>query len=271
MSSNIWNQYLIQEENFRSYLVDSVSDETDFLEEDLELILDSNLQKIFRAEMSALVRSSRTVPKPRKFVKSKQCLVHSDNISRYSKSSGVPKKLHVKFCTLDAAQRLKTQLDFHKNTREYVPPPFYGFGNGNNNTSFASIVGQPVYKKSKKFALVKAKNDLEKLLLELQTRDITPEDYDLLLELDSKVKAKTVEANKVAAIPDRKISVSSDSGSSDRDDGKPRPTCVICLEEMVNCMSKTLPCGHAFHSKCISRWLTENSRFCPVDQQPFDC
>lgn len=41
--------------------------------------------------------------------------------------------------------------------------------------------------------------------------------------------------------------------------------CAICLDDFTEGMRlRRLPCGHVFHSTCISRWLIERSAFCPL-------
>ncbi|KAI9808775.1 MAG: hypothetical protein M1825_003928 [Sarcosagium campestre] len=42
--------------------------------------------------------------------------------------------------------------------------------------------------------------------------------------------------------------------------------CVVCLEEYVDGVSRvmSLPCGHEFHSECITPWLTTRRRTCPI-------
>ncbi|KAK9468867.1 hypothetical protein V1512DRAFT_258103 [Lipomyces arxii] len=42
--------------------------------------------------------------------------------------------------------------------------------------------------------------------------------------------------------------------------------CVICLEDYVPGQSRVmqLPCGHEFHSACITPWLTLRKRTCPI-------
>ena len=42
--------------------------------------------------------------------------------------------------------------------------------------------------------------------------------------------------------------------------------CVVCLEEYVDGESKvmSLPCGHEFHADCITPWLVNRRRTCPI-------
>jgi len=41
--------------------------------------------------------------------------------------------------------------------------------------------------------------------------------------------------------------------------------CTICLDEFIHGVRvRKLPCGHAFHSTCIARWLIERHAVCPL-------
>lgn len=92
------------------------------------------------------------------------------------------------------------------------------------------------------------------LLIELQNREITPEDYDLLAQLDCSVQPKT--------LPEAQITrLQSDTVTSEIND-----TCSICIEDYVpGDMRKFLPCGHHFHNHCIRTWLGTTSDRCPID------
>lgn len=93
-------------------------------------------------------------------------------------------------------------------------------------------------------------SELEDLLF----REITPEDYDLLLRLDEKVVAKnTASASSVERLPNV------------RGDKIRELECAVCLVAFeADDVVSSLPCGHSFHRACIARWLSECKRTCPL-------
>lgn len=100
------------------------------------------------------------------------------------------------------------------------------------------------------------------LLIELQTRDITPEDYDLLLILDETVEKKTVEKGVLESIP----TVAWVCQPLEDDDEEGQSCCICMCEFEEGNMVSTLPaCKHEFHKACIEKWLSSNSTTCPLD------
>lgn len=96
-------------------------------------------------------------------------------------------------------------------------------------------------------------------LTRLQRRDLTPNDYELLLRLDEAVEKK-----------DRKLSIADC-------EQLPRPepsvqweadTCGVCLAEFeCDDEVRSLPCcSHIFHAYCITQWLTGTRAVCPLDK-----
>lgn len=88
---------------------------------------------------------------------------------------------------------------------------------------------------------------------ELLDRDITPEDYEMLLQLDEAVERPTADRAVVeglAAAPAGDF-----LGAS----------CAVCLLpfEPKDGVA-VLRCGHQFHTDCISKWLSAWSRWCPL-------
>ena len=110
---------------------------------------------------------------------------------------------------------------------------------------------------------VKATTDeLLRQLADLQHRDLTPEDYELLLRLDEKVAPKTVSRSLLASFETVILeSVNSLIGE----------LCSICMERYSESQGvKTLPCNHTFHSDCINMWLSSASLNCPLDGIPVE-
>jgi len=89
--------------------------------------------------------------------------------------------------------------------------------------------------------------------VDLLTRDITPDDYDVLLQLDETIDKPTASKARLASL----TSMSATEFLGER--------CTICLltfekEDGVTALS----CDHLFHSDCVLKWLSEHSRRCPV-------
>lgn len=94
----------------------------------------------------------------------------------------------------------------------------------------------------------------------LQYRELTPEDYDLLCLLDESVPNKSIAApGTVTSLP--RIAAS----ECKADD------CHVCLGRLdpSSCVVP-LPCGHVFHSDCISKWLTQCKGTCPLCNSVLD-
>jgi len=108
------------------------------------------------------------------------------------------------------------------------------------------------------------RTELRQQLL-LTDRDFTPEDYDVLLELDrggsggrrGREESAAQAQGLLARLP---VSTLTEASASAQ--------CSICLEDMAaGAEVRTLPCMHVFHRKCIDRWLTTpGPPRCPVDQ-----
>mmetsp|Transcript_28254 Transcript_28254/g.65354 ORF Transcript_28254/g.65354 Transcript_28254/m.65354 type:complete len:381 (-) Transcript_28254:111-1253(-) len=88
---------------------------------------------------------------------------------------------------------------------------------------------------------------------DLLSRDITPEDYDLLLRLDKAVEKKPIAADTVQALP----SVAKEEFHGEQ--------CAVCLGDLEDDEDVTaLPCRHHFHRACISKWFAECHHCCPL-------
>lgn len=93
-------------------------------------------------------------------------------------------------------------------------------------------------------------------VLELMQRDITPEDYDMLLRLDASLPKRT--ANKSILEKLRPVPF------ADRQHN----LCGVCLmhfELEDDILAVPCPGQHEFHRACISKWLVECKNCCPVD------
>mmetsp|Transcript_29438 Transcript_29438/g.67800 ORF Transcript_29438/g.67800 Transcript_29438/m.67800 type:complete len:297 (+) Transcript_29438:119-1009(+) len=100
--------------------------------------------------------------------------------------------------------------------------------------------------------------DMDNVLEDLLFRDITPEDYDMLLQLDEELTPATASHSSLAALDDLE--------ESDPEEHVGQQ-CVICqtsfdVESDEHII--VLHCGHPFHRDCIRKWLTERSEVCPL-------
>jgi hypothetical protein len=91
-------------------------------------------------------------------------------------------------------------------------------------------------------------------VFDLFSREITPDDYEMLLRLDKDVVKKPVaSADSISGLP--VVPFSEAEGGS----------CAVCLAGFEAGDSiAALPCKHHFHRACITRWLAECRRTCPL-------
>mmetsp|Transcript_51139 Transcript_51139/g.121529 ORF Transcript_51139/g.121529 Transcript_51139/m.121529 type:complete len:223 (+) Transcript_51139:62-730(+) len=95
----------------------------------------------------------------------------------------------------------------------------------------------------------------QRQIQDLMTRELTPEDYELLLLLDSGNQPKNVLSCSAAQ-------------------RLPKPThqrwlqedCRVCLSSMRASEDvRMIPsCGHVYHADCIEHWLTSSKATCPL-------
>jgi len=92
-------------------------------------------------------------------------------------------------------------------------------------------------------------------IMEMLNRDLTPEDYELLLRLDETVQKKTVAQETLTTLTEKTI------------DSEEHLTevCTVCMfnYEMGDPV-KYLPCKHFFHVDCIVPYLSSYGQACPV-------
>jgi len=96
-------------------------------------------------------------------------------------------------------------------------------------------------------------------LLEICNRDLTPEDYELLLRLDDLVEKKTVKIETLSSLSE--TTIESESQCSE--------LCTICMCNYgMGEKIKNLPCKHFFHVDCIVPYLSSYGQSCPVCKAP---
>ena len=91
------------------------------------------------------------------------------------------------------------------------------------------------------------------LVRQLQTRELTPEDYDLLLTLDEFVAKKNV------------LSAEAARGALVERPAEAGEECAMCLETFEeSATTAALPCcSRPVHRTCLTAWLTEGKSSCP--------
>ncbi|CAG5136506.1 unnamed protein product [Candidula unifasciata] len=235
----------------------------------------SDKYKLFELECASNKRiyirrdRHRKKEKVHKAVKSKNCRSILNNIGRKRMymhhrlikmhSLDLDFRTSVKSCRIPAMPKTTVAADVAKvvfradrktPATDHLVPPVQNLNHALHETNVAGIEG-----------------DLANFLITLQHRDLTPEDYDMLLRLDDSVKPKTLSGNVLQKLRTEKIGPNGpEQGASDWE-----PLCTICMEPYITGQErKFLPCDHDFHSECIDKWLKNSSMNCPLDGLPVE-
>ena len=102
--------------------------------------------------------------------------------------------------------------------------------------------------------------DITRLQIALTQRDFSPNDYDLLqqLDVDTNQHRGASEAD-IFRLPVHKVASKDKLRMNPENRG-----CSICLEQFNSGdVVRTLPCLHFFHTQCIDTWLRSQAT-CPV-------
>jgi len=92
---------------------------------------------------------------------------------------------------------------------------------------------------------------------DLMSRDLTPEDFEMLSALDEGLPKRGIaEKDVVDSLPRMVV----------HDGAKECGVCLSALEKDSDAVE--LPCKHYFHAACISKWLTECKNACPICAAP---
>lgn len=99
------------------------------------------------------------------------------------------------------------------------------------------------------------------MLLDFSSRELTPEDYEMLLLLDSVIEKKTTSTNVMKSLNEFIIDETSVGGDC--------PICVCSFEIDEKVIS--LNCSHIFHAGCVTEWLTKHAQTCPLCNTTVSC
>jgi len=93
--------------------------------------------------------------------------------------------------------------------------------------------------------------------LDLMSRDLTPEDFEMLSKLDEGVAKRNIAEKSVVELLPRVAAAGKE--------------CGVCLGELDGKIDAIeLPCKHVYHSACISKWLTTCKNACPMCSAPIE-
>lgn len=149
----------------------------------------------------------------------------------------------------DADKSAKTELHQELSRREYNKPVITSNHSASHGSSHRNQKHVLRNDNGHKFA-----GGLLSQLIAIQSREIIPEDFDVLLQLDDSVPAKTVPKSVIDSLTTRTIEAEIDC------------CCSVCMDKYrIGQKVKYLNCDHYFHSSCIETWLTYNSTKCPLD------
>lgn len=100
-------------------------------------------------------------------------------------------------------------------------------------------------------------------------RDVTPEDFDALLQLDNHNKKKTMDSSTLQKLDIILVEdYLKEQASNNSKPATAAESCQVCLQvfsemKQKNVELRRLPCGHIFCKTCIDEWLTGSSAKCP--------